>query len=186
MRNEPMTDLRVVNQKRVKQLINYDSETGVVTWKVTRSKASAGNQPSHIDAKGYRVIGIDSKVYRLHRIIWLWVYGYLPENEIDHINRDKLDNRLCNLREVTKTCNMRNRAEQCNNSSSVTGVCFDSFNNTWMAYIKVNGNHKTVGRSKDKIEAIYLRYTAEKCLNWGECLKTSSAAKYLQGNGLPL
>ncbi len=98
-----------LTQDRLKELLHYCPETGVFTWiKTNGSRGKKGNIAGSINPIGYLDIGVDSKVYKAHRLAFLYVEGYFPEYGLDHINRNKSDNRWSNLRQVSQTCNMRN------------------------------------------------------------------------------
>lgn len=101
---------------------------------------------------GYRVGLLDGVAYVAARIIWKIVYGYDPI-EIDHINRDKADNRICNLREVSRSENCLNRGLLRNNTSGVSGVYLEKSSGLWV--VEVAG--RRYGRRKSKDDAIKLR-----------------------------
>jgi hypothetical protein len=95
--------------ERVRELLEYDADTGILRWRVRRGTVVSGRIAGHLDAKGYMALGIDGRLYRLHRVVWLHVYGAWPTQEIDHINRVRHDNRLANLRDVSRLVNARNK-----------------------------------------------------------------------------
>jgi hypothetical protein len=104
----------------------------------------------------------------------------MPENEIDHVNRNPLDNRIENLREVSRSCNARNTRNRKTNSSGVKGVSFDKKNKKWKAHISVSGKQYTLVRSDDFTEAVCFRLAAEQAFGWPECDKLSTAFLYLK------
>lgn len=109
------------------RLFNYDAETGLLTRKVrVGKKVKVGDIVGCVNTKGYLVVRISGKLYSNHRTIWLMQTGEMPKEHIDHINGDKTDNRLVNLREATNAENLRNRGKQSNNASGFKGVCVDS------------------------------------------------------------
>src|SRR5690348_14754778 len=108
--------------ERVRELFNYDPATGALTWRVSRGPAVAGQPVGCLDGKGYWVGGIDGKVYRLHRIIWLWMTGNDPVVEIDHRNRRQADNIWGNLRLATSSQNQANRGVSVNNTSGLKNI----------------------------------------------------------------
>lgn len=119
----------MITQERLKQLFDYEPETGKLIHR--RLKRVVGsNAPDYLLAK------VDGKCYRVHRLIWLWVYGQLPIGEIDHINRERTDNRLSNLRDVSRAQNMQNKNQYRNNTSGVTGVSFNCHCNKWAAFYR--------------------------------------------------
>lgn len=150
--------------------LRYDKKTGDLIWKNYRGREGkvAGTLKN-----GYVSVQLGRKQYLAHRLIWFINYGYFPESFIDHINRDKTDNRIENLREVTNQCNQRNSNTKTNKSSGIRGVSFDK--GYWLARIKVDDKVKHVGCSKDLIEAVAFRLAAEQSLNWSGCDSTSPA-----------
>lgn len=174
-----------VTQETVNELFSYDPQTGIVTRKVfVSSRAKAGDAVGINSPDGYLAVVIAGRSYRLHRIIWLMVYGYLPENHIDHINRKRADNRLCNLREVTASCNMRNASMQSRNKTGVRGVCRIEKDKSWQVTISGNSRHAYIGRFSDFTEAVCHRYAAEQCLNYMDCDLNSPAFQVLKEMGI--
>ena len=172
-----------LTQKRARELFEYNSETGVLSWKKsTNSRARAGDEAGSINDGGYRCLGLNGKRYFVHRIIWLYVHGYLPEHEIDHINRDPSDNRIANLREVSRSCNIRNVGNLKNNTSGVKGVNWNKPCQKWEAKICVNNKMLYLGLYKDFDNAVCARLAAEQCLNWSGCDSNSTAFKYVKQN----
>ena len=129
----------MLTQERLKELLDYDPETGVFVRKASRGTAKAGSVAGCMYNTGYIMIRIDSKDYTAHRLAWLYVYGCWPTNQIDHINRVKDDNRLCNLREATQSENNWNVGKYKNNKSGLTGVSWHNSTKKWQAQISVNG-----------------------------------------------
>jgi hypothetical protein len=104
----------MLTQARLKELMTYDADTGVFTR--IRSVNRAGRRVSDkLNRHGYLHFCIDYKMYLQHRVAWLYVYGEFPEGHLDHINRIKTDNRICNLRVVTAFENSQNKLPAANN-----------------------------------------------------------------------
>ena len=114
----------MITCQRVRELFFYDPVTGHVFKKNygVRHGQYFGRPIGGFDSRGYRRCVIDGRAHLLHRIIWLHVYGEWPTQPIDHINRDKGDNRLCNLRLVTHKQNGINQGVRSNNTSGFRGV----------------------------------------------------------------
>jgi hypothetical protein len=94
------------------------------------------------------------KTYLLHRLAWFYVTAKWPQQHIDHINGDKKDNRICNLREATNSENMQNVLSAMSRSKSkVRGVSWDASRNKWTAHICVDGKQKNLGRFEELAEA---------------------------------
>lgn len=164
-----------LKQETVKELFDY--KDGALFWKVTGSGIIRGLAGCP-HWTGYKIVGIKRKVYQLHRVIFLWHHGYMPECEIDHINRDRGDNRIENLREVSVSCNQRNRGNPKNNNSGVKGVWWDTANRVWRSGIRVNGKQYALGSFKFKYDAVLTRLATEQCLGWEGCDSSSPAYKY--------
>lgn len=115
----------MLNQERLKEKLHYDEDSGLFYWnnvpKHSRYKGLAGC----LSSGGYRIVTIDKVIYFCHRLVWLYVFGEFPENQIDHIDNDKLNNKLSNLRESTHKQNQRNRQKPRNNKSGFKGVTLD-------------------------------------------------------------
>ena len=137
-----------MEQAYLKSIISYGKDTGIFI----RLKVGKTIKNKIIDTKtdthGYKRIYINNKSYRAHRLAWLYEYGYLPF-EIDHINGIKTDNRLENLRDVTKSINQQNRKIYSKtNKLKLLGVSEkdDGRTNKYRAQIKINGKNKTLGQ----------------------------------------
>ena len=172
----------MLTQAEVKELLKYDPATGVFTWLVPRSSNSikAGTVAGSLMHTGYVQIQIGKARYMGHRLAWLYVYGYFPENSIDHINRRRTDNRIENLREVSNSCNIRNSKPHSNNTSGVKGVCWAKRVQRWQADVKVNGRKIGLGRSKCFVEAVAHRLAGEQALEWEGCDSSTDAYRYMQ------
>ena len=155
-----------MNQTILKEKINYDPITGIFKWIIKPSKrikigSVAGNSTSR-----YHKIEIDNVQYLSHRLAWLYVYGYFPINNIDHINHNPFDNRIENLREATTQENNKNRSKNKNNTSGFNGVYWDKSRNKWVVLININGKSKNLGRFDTVEEAINIRILANEQYNF--------------------
>lgn len=109
----------MITQTRLKELLHYNEETGVFTWKIRcGARALAGNAAGSKTSEGYFGLHVKGVSYLSHRLAWLYVNGEFPKDEIDHINGDKSDNRIENLRESTRQGNNQNLRKCQKNSSS--------------------------------------------------------------------
>ena len=152
----------------VRELYCYDPVTGKVTRKIKRgTRWPAGEEVGTVGENGYRYFNIGSRLYLAHRIIWLYVYGYLPDSDIDHINRNRDDNQLVNLREATRGQNNINSRLQKNNTSGFKGAYYDNRRDCWYAEIWVNNKKQFLGRF-DSAEAAGAAYSAAAILHFGE------------------
>ena len=111
---------QVVDQALVKKFFNYDALTGELTRRLPTRNSDVGDSVGAV-SNGYKQVSIGNVLYKVHHIIWLYVHGYLP-SVIDHDNHNGLDNRLCNLNEVTQADNNRNLSKRKDNSSGHTGI----------------------------------------------------------------
>lgn len=120
--------------------LNYDPATGVFTWPDGRP---AGNPAG---TAGRLQITLNGVARYAHRLAWLYVHGVWPDGQIDHINGDKLDNRIANLRVLTNAENKQNqRRAYANNRTGRLGVSYDSRNGKWRARIMLDGRSKSLG-----------------------------------------
>jgi len=149
-----------ITQKRLKEVLHYNPETGDFTWKVFLGGVKTGDIAG-CKGRRYRQIRVDNEQYMAHCLIWLYVHGDFPEDQIDHINHDGFDNRLVNLRAVTQVVNHRNRSFSKNNTSGVMGVHWYKSHSRWRATIMINGKHKYLGLFKTISEAVSIRKKAE-------------------------
>lgn len=145
--------------ERIKELLNYDSESGLFTWIANRKGrfGRAGVEAGRKNKSGYIVIGIDGGTFAAHRLAWLCVHGDLPKGmTIDHINRVKSDNRIINLRVCKLSDNSFNKPVYKNNKCGMKGVYFDDSrrgNKKWRARIYINKKRISLGAFLTKEEA---------------------------------
>ena len=136
----------ILTQSQLKELIHYDADTGLFTRISSPYKHRIGvinTCANHRD--GYFEIGLFGKTYKSHRLAWLYIHGCLPKDDIDHVNRDKLDNRLVNLREASRSQNKQNIGRQRNNTSGFKGVSYHKYNRKWRATIDIDDNRINLG-----------------------------------------
>lgn len=131
----------------VRELYNYDPATGVLTRKIKRgTRWKKGEVAGSLGNNGYYYVSVNSRLYLLHRIVWIYVYGSLPDSDIDHINRNRGDNRIANLRVATRGQNNINSKLQHNNTSGYKGAYYDKRRDCWYAEIWVNNKKRFLGR----------------------------------------
>ena len=154
--------LQDLTHSKLVELLDYNPYTGSFKWKTTRGpKAVIGSVAGSYHNSGCWEIHISPYGrYRAHRLAWLYVNGQHPKFEIDHINGDPLDNRISNLRDVTRTENQQNiREPRKHNKLGVLGVC--SSGSRFRATIKINGKNKQIG-VYDTVEQAYKAYVEAK------------------------
>jgi hypothetical protein len=134
------------------EVLSYNPETGVLKWKKTLSmRAQSGSIAGSKMSIGYIQIGINGIDYYAHRIAWFMTHGKWPENQIDHINLKRDDNRIKNLREANNVANgMNKNKRRKDNKSGHSGVHFDKSRNKWMVTV----GKKSHGRFFNKEDAI--------------------------------
>ena len=129
-----------LTQEILKSCVIYNPDTGIfISAKSVRGHAKHKALGWVNKEWGYIDISVLYKVYKAHRLAWLYMTGELPENQIDHINHIKTDNRFCNLRSVTQFENMKNCPLQKNNTSGFVGVYRYSPKPAWNTQISCNG-----------------------------------------------
>jgi hypothetical protein len=149
----------------VRALLDYDSSNGLLTWRAPAGhRIAIGDVAGSIHRLGYRVLVLRGRQYAAHRIVWLHVHGEWPKSEIDHINGHRSDNRIENLREATRSQNMRNRRPNRESYSGLKGAHWNKSDNTYRSVIVVEGKHIHLGCFRTAIEAheAYCRAAAEK------------------------
>ncbi len=142
----------MLDQKTLKEILNYNPDTGIFTWRVKPAQnTSAGDIAGTNHNKGYREINIKHKSYLSHRLAWMYVNGEWPTQQIDHINGIRDDNRISNLRDVSRSENQRN--QKIHRKGQMLGVTFLKQINKWKAQIKIDGHEKYLGRYLTEQEA---------------------------------
>ena len=156
--------------ERLNEVLRYDPESGKLFWRdrgreffetqrafSTWNARYAGLEAFTSVKEGYRIGTVFGVKMRAHRVIWALVYGCWPTAFIDHINGQRDDNRLSNLRQATRSENAMNRRLQVHSTSGFKGVCFDKSAGKWVAHIKRDGVRRTLGRfsSADEAAAAY-------------------------------
>jgi len=154
-----------ITQEKLKELFIYNKKTGLFTRRVSTGRHDchkageiAGTKLTH----RYVVISIGTQRYMAHRLAWLYVYGIWPAGDLDHINQDKYDNRITNLREATRKQNMQNVTRHKHNTSGFKGVAWHKQRNRWRAYIFIDYKQKHLGLFETKEKANEARLDAEK------------------------
>jgi hypothetical protein len=170
----------VLTPAELRKLVSYDAETGVFRWRPRAelwfesrrsfkvwNKSYAGEQCFHTpDTSGYATAVILGRLVSGHRIAWAIHYGEWPADQIDHINGDKLDNRIRNLRVVTALENSRNSKRPVNNTSGVVGVRYSKRLDRWLAAIGSGPTRQHLGCFTSFEDAVNVRKEAERKLGY--------------------
>lgn len=161
-----MTEL---SADRARELLNYDPDTGRFTWRVNRGRLAAGAPAGSTRKDGYVVLVVDRVKLLAHRVAWLMSHGVMPEGDVDHINGQPGDNRLDNLRDVSRRDNLQNRrTPQSSSKTGRLGVTWDKRTGRWKSAIRVDGRCKHLGRFDD-IEVAAAAYLAAKRIHHPGC-----------------
>lgn len=158
--------MKSVDVSKVREILSCDFSSGIMTWKYRgqhffkterdcnswNAKYSGRTAFSHIGTHGYRVGGIFGTVYKAHRVVWALYNNEWPDGLIDHINGDRLDNRISNLRVADLSGNARNSNGR-SQSKNLKGVTWHKRVGRWQAQIGVNGKRVYLGYYDNEIDA---------------------------------
>jgi hypothetical protein len=156
-----------ISAKYAREILDYNPETGVFKWKWRddmRKNDNAritGKSAGSVVSSGYLKIKINNRRYLAHRLAWLIVHGEWPPKQIDHIDCDKLNNRIANLRLANNQENQRNCGLQKNNSTGIKGVYWHKSRGKFVAEISVGDKRRHLGYFDTLAEATAARHAAE-------------------------
>ena len=145
----------MLTQERLKELLHYDPETGLFTWRVSRrGHVRTGNIAGcKSGPNGYRVLKVDGVVYLEHRLAWFYMTGEFPASDIDHFDGDKVNNRFGNLRLVSRKQNLENQKLHRDNGTGYRGVTLDKRTGRYVARIIHYGRGFHIGVYDTALEA---------------------------------
>lgn len=174
-----MADRELPSPTLLRQLLDYNPETGKLYWRMRSpehfaegtysadrrckswNKANAGKEAfTHVMGIGYAQGSVNNRLLLAHRVIWAIQTGEWPQGDIDHINGDRSDNRWPNLRDVSHAINLRNAAGKSSNASGVTGVSFRPERGKWRARVMVDGRERCLGHFESFDDAVAARKRA--------------------------
>lgn len=152
--------MQTLTHSSLTELISYNKESGIFTWLVNRNKTRIGDTCGHKSSQGYVRICLNYKMYLAHRLAWFYVTKTWPDQQIDHINGVRDDNRFCNLRDVSNSENQQNQTRaQKDSASGLLGVYRNGEN--WKAVICINQCNTHLGTYATK-ELAYEAYLVAK------------------------
>ncbi|WP_369913930.1 HNH endonuclease [Xanthomonas sp. NCPPB 3005] len=139
--------------KRLRELFEYDANTGGLAWRVRRGPVRIGSAAGSLHRSGYYRVIVDGIRVAAHRVAWALHHNQWPADQIDHINGNKVDNRIINLREATNLENNQNRAANVGSVSKYVGVVWHKGAGKWQAQIGYNGKRRYLGMFRTEHEA---------------------------------
>lgn len=159
----------MIEHSALLSVLDYNPETGVFTRKrATTNAVRVGDVVGSKTRKGYLAIRILGTFHLAHRLAWFYVHERWPEGQIDHINGEQTDNRICNLRVVSNSTNAENkRRPRAKNTSGLLGVSWMTQAKKWRAQIAVKGNVIYLGLFEDKADAHAAYVTAKRLVHAG-------------------
>jgi HNH endonuclease len=160
-----------MTQEELREALDYNEVTGAFIWRVSNNnRIKIGDRAGYVSKRnGYIQIKINRKLYQAHRLAWLYVHGVMPINELDHIDHNRTNNSIKNLREVTRRENSRNTKIRSGNYSGVTGVNWHKQTFRWHVRIHdLGGKTKHIGYYINFEDARKARKHAEREYNYHE------------------
>lgn len=148
----------VMTQERLQDLLRYDKDTGIFTWRNKKAN-KAGSKTTN----GYIQISVGGKRYAAHRLAWLYIYGYIPEQQLDHINRQRDCNKITNLRLATQSTNNINKPIQKNNTTGFRGVSYHITKKKYVARVGIDKRLVHLGYFETAQQAhdVYVKFLGE-------------------------
>ena len=181
IRKREKRESELLTQARLKELLHYDPITGVFTrLSAPNNKFKIGSIAGSRNKDGYIHMKVDGARFRAHRLAFLYMEGYFPEHQVDHIDRNPSNNIWSNLRHVGKSCNMLNRDVLSSNKTGVSGVAWHNRDLVFNVKVAYEGIQRHLGSYHDFVDAVAARLAAEQCLEFPYCNSTSSAFLYMQ------
>ena len=142
----------LLSSSEINELFTYDGSN--LFWRDKASNVAAGALAGSINNKGYLCVQVAGTLYKVHNLVWILHGNTIPDGcVVDHVNRIRNDNRICNLRIATYTENNVNSKISCRNTSGFKGVNWNKQSNSWRASIRVNGRAKYLGNFSTPEEA---------------------------------
>lgn len=144
----------MITYEELAEVLTYCPDTGIFRWNVDKgSRALKGSIAGTITPDGYVSISVNGRIYRAHRLAWLYCFREWPKDVIDHVNGNRSDNTLDNLREATKVQNSYNIKAHKDSGTGVKGVYYNKANQNYRAQIRYSGRTISLGSFKTLEEA---------------------------------
>lgn len=150
--------MRKVTKSDILEFLDYNPKSGLFIWKPrtehnfphenfrnTWNSLNAGKNPGFLSKNGYTYIDVCKRRFLAHRLAWFLVHGVFPKRDIDHINGNRTDNRITNLRLASRSENLCNAKIRSDNTSGFKGVSFRKDTKKWSAKIKASGKPLNLG-----------------------------------------
>lgn len=158
-----------ISAEMLRALVSYDPATGVFCWRSSAGGVMPGSVAGNLNSNGYEVLGLAGTKYRKHRLAWLYVHGVWPNGTIDHIDGNRKNNALSNLRDVPKQLNNQNRVRPGRaNASGFLGVYWSEKRKGYLGQVSVDGKKKRRGPYKT-LERAYQAYVELKRIHHEGC-----------------
>lgn len=165
-----------ITQEELKDILDYDSETGSLVWKHSSPSTKKRDLAGKVYTNGYRYIAVAGTYYPVALLVWIYVTGEDPGGIIDHIDLNRTNDKFENLRPATNSQNHANRLPPKHNTSGIKGVFWNSQKLKWHARAVINGKQKHFGFF-DTIEAAAIAYREGAVAAWGEFANVPSDAE---------
>lgn len=160
----------MLTAEEMRNIFSVDVDTGFLYWRINagqRGRVGARAGATKLFGKiRYFTVSIFGKTYYTHKVVWSIHHGRIPSDQVDHINGDREDNRIENLREVTVDENVKNAKRRVDNASGLTGVYWHKTKKRWISHIGENSGIKQLGGFRDLFEACCRRKSAEIALGY--------------------
>ena len=151
----------MLTAERLREVLNYDPETGSFIRLASKTRTDwVGRSAGGVVGNGYWLVSVDNKRYYGHRLAWLYMTGAWPENEIDHINRNRTDNSWPNLREATSSQNKANTGPMRRNTSGLKGVYWSAAANKYFSAL--SGKYLGLFNSREEASVAYMAAARER------------------------
>lgn len=154
--------VKPLSQERVQELLIYNPATGSLAWKLSPgNRIKPGQKAGCVKSNGYRVVAIDKRIYYSSKLIWLYMTGEWPSMTIDHIDRNRSNEKWNNLRHISRAHNATNKSLYANNRTGVNGISRDKKSGQFDSRLTLDGKTIYLGRYPTVHGAAFARARAE-------------------------